>query len=196
MSESPSSSWDDLYDCLSGDVEFGTPNWEINSDIFTVPDDIELQTSDVLANDATSRNPSNHISSNACHGPNRIRKGAGSDGKTYAPDAYDGYRFEQVSPAFHTLRLLGYAGITLMDLDRVSNIVNAEARKLGISLTVRNRAAHRRKPCVFHWLDVNWEHIRGFYINAVVMVLGRTSGVKKRGPRKECRVGTVNTKVC
>jgi hypothetical protein len=198
MSITHLSSWDTLSNCFNSDDESTTPSWGIDHDFLVNSDDLMDQTSDIPTNDKmisfantsdefnnmTSTNLENHISQNARRCPNRIRKGFGSDGKAFAPDQYDKYQFETISPAFLSLRLFGYDGITLSDLCRVSVIIQTQAREKGIVLTSRNRAACRRKPCIFHWLDENWNRIRDFYRNAVFTILGTTNGTRKRGPKK------------
>jgi hypothetical protein len=73
----------------------------------------------------------------------------------------------------------------MTDLVRVSNIVDNITHKLNIKLSLRNRAADRRKPNAFHWLDENWMQIgTQIFDGAVVTMLGHTRGVKKPGPKK------------
>jgi hypothetical protein len=116
--------------------------------------------------------------------PNRLSKGTGSNSKSCAPDPYDNYPFERDSLAWFRLRLLGYTGISLQDLARVQRFIQIEAGSRGIVLSPRNRAARRRKPCGFHWLDENMRAIgRELFRRALISVLGHTTGTKKRGPK-------------
>jgi hypothetical protein len=123
------------------------------------------------------------------HGPNKIRKGSGRDSKNKSPDKWDEWKYELNSYAFLCLRQMGYEGIILGALYRVLEMVERDAKLAGIRgrLTPRNRAAHRRKPCAFHWLDENWFWIGESYKAAVRCVLGETSGVKPRGRRRKPR---------
>jgi hypothetical protein len=116
--------------------------------------------------------------------PNRIRKGTGRNSKSKAPDPHDNYYFEMHSLAWCRLRMLGYNGITLQDLVRVQQVLQIEAQSRGIVLSGRNRAAQRRKPCGFHWIDENMHLIgRQMFEGAVFSVLGWKVGTKKRGPK-------------
>jgi hypothetical protein len=127
------------------------------------------------------------------HGKNRIVKGFGEQSKDKYPDAFDSYRYDKASIAFHCLRCMGYHGISLHDICRVSGIIELRAAKSEICLTRRNRAAHRRKPCVFHWLDENFPRISALYILVVREVLGNTSGVKPRGRKKKVKLTSSNS---
>jgi hypothetical protein len=80
--------------------------------------------------------------------------------------------------------MLGYEGITITGLRRVAGLIEGHAEQMGLMLTHRNRAAHRRKPCAFHWLDSNWCWIGGLFVMAVRMVLGETRGVRPKGRKK------------
>jgi hypothetical protein len=117
------------------------------------------------------------------HGPNRIPKGCGRDARANTPDKWDFYDYQKVSPGFLCLRELGYQGIVLESLWKVLEKIEEGVAKRGIVqlLTHRNRAAHRRKPCAFHWLDENWCLVEEIYKAAVREVLGDTSGLKPRG---------------
>jgi hypothetical protein len=122
----------------------------------------------------TSRRPSRRR--------NKIRKGSGRDSKTRRPDLWDFYNYQSpLSNAFCCLRRLGYNGISLVNIRKVSDIVQNNADENEIELTRRNRSAHRRKPCAFHWFDENWDSIALFYEAALKEVLGETTGVLKRG---------------
>jgi hypothetical protein len=111
------------------------------------------------------------------YGPNRIPKGCGRDARANSPDPWDFYDYQKVSPGFRCIRDLGYEGIVLRSLWQVLKKVEAGAELL----THRNRAARRRKPCAFHWLDENWPVVKEIYKAAVQEVLGNTSGRKPRG---------------
>jgi hypothetical protein len=117
-------------------------------------------------------------------GPNKIHKGEGGDSKRQAPDKYDGYPYERCSKAFRLLLMMGYEGITTGALHEVGNLIEGIAEQRGIRLTHRNRAAHRRKPCAFHWFDENWPAIWDLYVATVRQLLGKTRGVKPKGRRK------------
>jgi hypothetical protein len=120
--------------------------------------------------------------------PNKTPKGEGRDSKERNPDPWDNYRYEHgESPAFCLLQKLGYKGISLDNLCHVGNIVELEAERRALELEQRNRAAHRRKSCAFHWLDANWSHIRGIYESALNAVLGGGTGTKPRGRKPKVR---------
>jgi hypothetical protein len=118
-------------------------------------------------------------------GRSRVRKGDGNDSKAKAPDKWDNYDYRLSSPAFARVLCLGYKGIALGALCTVLDRVEDQAREDGISLTPRNRAARRRKPCAFHWFDENWSLVEDTYTIAVREVLGETSGIKRRGRRRK-----------
>jgi hypothetical protein len=178
---------------FSSDDESRTLPWVPDDDLMFL-DEIEGHTADAHSdnlNDGTSM----PLCTNRRRMPNRIRKGAGPHGKAHAPDKHDGYRFEEQSPAFFTLMQLGYHGISLLDIIRVCAIIETTLLQRNIRLTYRNRAARRRKPCAFHWIDENWPYARNIYPVALHMVLGSTSGSRKRGPKKtdgEPRLGMPN----
>jgi hypothetical protein len=119
-------------------------------------------------------------------GRNRIRKGEGRDSRTRRPDKGDNYRYESESPAFRCIReQLGYEGISLASLARVGDMISSEARTSGIEISYRSRAARRRKPCAFHWVDENWDSVEGIFRSAIREVLGDTTGVKKKGRKRK-----------
>jgi hypothetical protein len=114
--------------------------------------------------------------------PNKIRKGYGKDSKTRRPDPWDHYVYESpLSPSFCSLRRLGYKGISLDNVRKAGDMIEQLAEENGIELLPRNRVAHRRKPCAFHWFDQNWPSIARFYESTLLEILGDSEGVKKRG---------------
>jgi hypothetical protein len=58
----------------------------------------------------------------------------------------------------------------------LSNSIERWCTANGIALTVRNRAARRRKRNAFHWIDENWRAIVPVYDEAVVRTLGPPTG--------------------
>jgi hypothetical protein len=105
--------------------------------------------------------------------PNKVKRGTGAESKARMPDRYDNYPFESQSLAYWRILLLGYSGIHLSDLVRLGNVLEQSMEAQGTTLTPRNRAAHRRMPNAFHWLDENLAVIPvALYDRAVVGVLG------------------------
>jgi hypothetical protein len=106
----------------------------------------------------------------------RTKKGWGPESRARAPDPYDNYDFQRFSNAYIRLRVMGYEFFTLADVVRIGNIVEDQLLAKEKPITERNRAAHRRKPNAFHWLDENWPNITAeMFNNAVIAVLGDPS---------------------
>jgi hypothetical protein len=104
----------------------------------------------------------------------RTKKGWGRESKANAPDQHDCYDFEKCSLACIQLRQMGYKSLTLTDIvhigGKVENLLLAQERPV----TERNRAARRRKPNAFHWIDENWPNIDSdMFEKAVLAVLGK-----------------------
>jgi hypothetical protein len=113
--------------------------------------------------DFEALDPDSHLSDEDAEIPhsvplqyNRIKEGTGPESKQGSPDRYDYSAFERYSVAYARLRLLGYHGINIHELVHVRNIIENFLGRTGIRLTGRNRAAPRRKPNAFHWIDENW----------------------------------------
>jgi hypothetical protein len=160
-----------------------------------VPSDEDLSGSNPMASSFPSweESPAGIASPETPHlsrrGRNRIRKGEGKDSRTRRPSEWDNYQYESSeSPAFCCLReQLGYEGISLLNLTRVADMIAFETKSRGIEISYRSRAARRRKPCAFHWLDENWASIEELFRLALREVLGDTSGVKPRGRKRKPR---------
>jgi hypothetical protein len=148
-------------------------------DTFTLEDEIDLPGAGSV--EEPDQNPLPR------HGPNQVRKGYGRESRSNSPDKWDAYDFEVLSPAYRCLRHIGYEGITTDALWKVLDIVERDAKRCGVTkkITRRNRAAHRRKPCAFHWLDENWIWVQGICEKAFRQVLGETSGVRQRGRKSK-----------
>jgi hypothetical protein len=103
---------------------------------------------------------------------NLVKKGMGPESKRKSPDRHDRYKYEKSSLAYGRLRLLGFPRINVPELVHIGNILENFLRRHGIALTPRNRAARRRKPNAFHWIDENWASIpRRLYDHALMAVL-------------------------
>jgi hypothetical protein len=110
------------------------------------------------------------------HSPNLIKKGDGPESKKRMPDKSDGYPIDSRSRAYARLLALGFSRITFRDICRIGNALEEWCAVGQIPLTARNRAARRRKPNAFYWMDENWTRIQGqMYDMAVLSVLGRPS---------------------
>jgi hypothetical protein len=111
----------------------------------------------------------------------RTRKSWKSESKASAPDEHDHCDFEHHSPAYLRLRLLGFSQISLQKILHIGGLIEDLAQTRGVTITQRNRAARRRKPNAFHWLDENFHAIRpSVYDQAVLAVLGNASGPRRQ----------------
>jgi hypothetical protein len=91
-------------------------------------------------------------------GPNNVRKGQGPESMKVAPDLWDRYCFGD-GPAYATLEQLGRPNPTLKDLNTLCVAVEQRLARDGTVVAKRNRAGHRRKPCMYHWIDANFLEI-------------------------------------
>jgi hypothetical protein len=111
----------------------------------------------------------------------RTKKGFGPESKTNAPDQYDSYDFQRRSPAYIRLRLLGHESFTLSDVVHLCSSMENMLLAQGRPITERNRAARRRKPNAFHWLDENWSQITPqMYDPTAFAILGNPACRKTR----------------
>jgi hypothetical protein len=126
--------------------------------------------------------------SKAGHHREKTKKGYGPESKAKAPDPHDYYDFETLSPSYIRLRLVGYEGFTLDDIVLLCNRVENLMLMHGRPTSDRNRAARRRKPNAFHWLDENWSEITPqLYDAAAFAVLGSPAFPKARNRRGATR---------
>jgi hypothetical protein len=103
----------------------------------------------------------------------RTKKGTGPESKANAPDRHDSYDFQNCSRAYMRLRVLGCELLTLSDIVHLCAMIESLCQARGKRMTQRNRAARRRKPNAFHWLDENWDVIAPYmYDPAVFAILG------------------------
>jgi hypothetical protein len=71
--------------------------------------------------------------------------------------------------------------ISLADVVHISNLIENLLQVQRAPVTRRNRAARRRKPNAFHWLDENWGEITpAVYDPAVFAVLGTPAPSKAK----------------
>lgn len=144
-------------------------------DVQPVSADIVVPVS-VSANDVTEVRPTRP----------RRRKGTGPESKAVAPDHHDSYDFQTRSPAYIRLRMLGYEHFSLGDIVHICSVIERVSHAQGKRLTRRNRAARRRKPNAFHWLDANWDIIAAYaYDPAVIAVLGDPAARKAKHGKVE-----------
>jgi hypothetical protein len=106
----------------------------------------------------------------------RARRGEGPESKAKRPDRYDRYRYRELSISYARLAGLGYLKVSLISVVKICNMIESAMTDAGVIISVRNRAAKRRMPCAFHWLDENWGVIglQAFDI-AAISVLGQPS---------------------
>jgi hypothetical protein len=110
-----------------------------------------------------------------------IRKGYGTESKRFAPDPHDNYSFRTKSLAFARIVHLGFQKVTLTEVVRICNLIENFMRFTNRRMTERNRAARRRTPCAFHWLDANLPLIGMlFFDNTVMSVMGGKAGKKRQ----------------
>jgi hypothetical protein len=109
-----------------------------------------------------------------------VKKGHGPESKKNAPDIHDSYDYEARSVAYGRVILFGYPGISLCDLVRIGNMIQNMSIARGLLLTPRNRAAKRRKPNAFHWIDENWKTITPMFYDQVVSLVLKNSSSKPR----------------
>jgi hypothetical protein len=101
------------------------------------------------------------------------KKGWGPESKARAPDPHDSYDFQRCSPAYARLTALGYKFIRLEEIVHLSSKIEDVLLSQDKAMTERNRAARRRKPNAFHWLDENWSEITPqIYDSVAFAVLG------------------------
>jgi hypothetical protein len=86
----------------------------------------------------------------------RVRKGQGPESKKNAPDLHDLYRFEARSVAYARMVALGHRNVSLVQIVQIGGFIEEQLRAAYAPISQRNRAARRRKPNAFHWLDENW----------------------------------------
>jgi hypothetical protein len=111
----------------------------------------------------------------------KTKKGWGPESRAKAPDPHDFYDFQSRSSAYILLRVMGYKFFTLGDVVRIGSHVEDLLLAKDTPMTERNRAARRRKPNAFHWLDENWANITPeMFKTAVVAVLGDPSSLRIR----------------
>jgi hypothetical protein len=102
-----------------------------------------------------------------------LPKGEGAGSKANSPDQHDDYPFETISFAYANIVAMGYRAISLVQIVRISRLIEEVLRRANVPVSQRNRAARRRKPNAFHWLDENWPFIRLIPFGQIVMsVLG------------------------
>jgi hypothetical protein len=110
------------------------------------------------------------------HSVPRVKKGWGPESRAKAPDPHDFYDFQRSSEAYVRLRVMGYQFFTLADIVHIGSRVEDLLLSMEKPMTERNRAARRRKPNAFHWLDENWPNISpDMFKIAVMAVLGDPS---------------------
>jgi hypothetical protein len=111
----------------------------------------------------------------------RMKSGTGPESKRESPDPFDCYPFQTYSISCARLRMLGFMSISVPDLVRVGNIIENFLEHHAIPLSPRNRAARRRKPNAFHWIDENWTRIPWLLFDrAITAVLTKTETRRKR----------------
>jgi hypothetical protein len=142
-------------------------------------------------NDSDGTRPSSSArrQSQLLHQGPKIKKGWGPESRAKAPDPHDFYDFQRSSDAYICLRVMGYRFCTLDDIVHIGSKVEDLLLAKDRPMTERNRAARRRKPNAFHWIDENWSNIDpDMFKIAVFAVLGdptcprirRRHGVKTR----------------
>jgi hypothetical protein len=104
-----------------------------------------------------------HPSSSTSPNHNRIKKGQGPESRRNAPDLYDDYRYQTESHAYARLLELGYPNLSVTRLIQLSNKLEDILLFKNVPLTLRKRAAKRRKPNAYHWLDENWVQIEPIF---------------------------------
>lgn len=144
--------WSDLIDVGSD-----------SSRTVTAPGQIQLQVQDHLKRPLVD----------PCSDLQMKKKGWGPESKARAPDPHDSYDFETRSPAYARLTFLGYRFIRREEIVRLCGKIEYLLLSQDKAMTERNRAARRRKPNAFHWLDENWSEITPqIYDSVAFAVLG------------------------
>jgi hypothetical protein len=90
-------------------------------------------------------------------GRRRVRKGEGAESKLNSPDQYDLYQYEMKSIAYARIVMMGYPNASLVQIVRIGELVEEQLRTAQVHTSPRNRAARRRKPNAYHWLDEHWQ---------------------------------------
>jgi hypothetical protein len=114
----------------------------------------------------------------------RVRKGDGAESKKKSPDQYDQYHYKAKSVAYARITALGYRTISLVQIVRIGGFVENWLQAAHMPMSERNRAARRRKPNAFHWIDENWQWMRLVPFDGIVMTVLGLAPFGRRGTTK------------
>jgi hypothetical protein len=169
-------------------IKSGEGIWRESNDAMGDFPEYDIGPLDLNVNESFDPLSFEHLSDKTPPQFNRIKKGTGPESKCGSPDKYDRYPFDTCSIAYGRLRLLGFLEISIRDLILVGNIIENYLEDQGVRLSRRNRAAHRRKPNAFHWIDENWTRIpAGLYDNALFTVLSGGNPNQKQGRKTQSK---------
>jgi hypothetical protein len=105
---------------------------------------------------------------------NKIAKGDGEQSKANRPDPYDEYPFETKSRSYYRILTLGYRKVGLAQIVQIRTFIENAFKRTGLQFRSRNRAARRRKPNAFHWIDANSPMVGMALLDAaVIKVMGK-----------------------